>query len=883
MSTLNRDSVLQASESATMPPELEALERTAIGARRKAAGLEPDGGPPVGLALSGGGIRSATFCLGVLQALAEADLLRRFDYLSTVSGGSYIGAFLGRLFSRRSEELRKALVPPPRSEEVATSPAPGLVGRILTEPRSKPLAFLRENGRYLSPNGSGDYSLAASVVVRNLVAVHVVLGTCLLTAFLLAQSIRILVLALTVRIGGPGAAFGPAGWFLPAALVGVLFVVPLGCAYWLGQPMSRREPRSIAPATGGACALLVSVVLIGLHFAAIIVLPPVWMWLLIALAAVSLVAFLAWRLAVVPKKPAAHGGDGEAAPPLDSNPDRIRNNRLSRWLTTAIVVCLASLVFAIVDLAGLKLYRAVAAAGWNPLALLDSWPRVTSAAGVGGLIVFGRKLATFLAGRAKAARLSLPAEAVASLAALALVAVVLVAASLLSWALVSDPSGRTSSLSAPLLSTLGAGLVASIFFGNTLPFLNQSSLQMLYAARLARAYLGASNPARWTDNGMNVTEPIDGDGTPMETYRPDRSGGPLHIVNVTLNETIGGKSHVEQRDRKGLGMAVGPIATSVGRRAHALHLKEPGKQPTLKPLDPPKGEFAVFSSPSGRDSIPAEPLSLETWVAISGAAVSTGLGARTSLGLSVLCGFFNVRLGYWWDSGVDPAARAGALPPSALGRARRRLEWLLPVQMHLVDELLARFRGPNAKRWYLTDGGHFENTGAYELIRRRLPLIVVCDDGADPEYQYADLANLVRKARLDFSTEISFLGPKELSDEGLDWAFGTLEDVRRDSPGTFAMRRAALARVSYPDGSEGRLVLLKPSLDGSESRDLIQYQVSHPAFPQEPTGDQFFDEAQWESYRKLGEVIGRDVAPALGRLLAACARSRDAASSPPTP
>jgi hypothetical protein len=589
------------------------------------------------------------------------------------------------------------------------------------------------------------------------------------------------------------------------------------------------------------------------------------------LAAVSLVAFLAWRLAVSPKRPAAPGGTCDAAPPLDSNPDRIRNNRLSRWLTAAIVVCLASFVFAIVDLAGLKLYRAVAAVGWNPLALLDSWPRATSAAGVGGLIVFGRKLATFLVGRASSARLSLPAEAIASLAALALGALVLVAASLLSWALVSDPSGLTSSLSVPLLSMLGAGIVASILFGSTLPFLNQSSLQMLYAARLARAYLGASNPARWADAGMNVTEPIDGDGTPMETYRPDRNGGPLHIVNVTLNETIGGRSQVEQRDRKGLGMAIGPIATSVGRRAHALHVKETDKQPSLKPLDPPKGEFAIFSSPSGCESVPAEPLSLETWVAISGAAVSTGLGARTSLGLSVLCGFFNVRLGYWWDSGVDPAARTGTLQPSALGRGRRRLERLLPVQMHLVDELLARFRGPNAQRWYLTDGGHFENTAVYELIRRRLPLIVVCDDGADPEYQYADLANLVRKARLDFSTEISFLGPKELSDEGLDTTFGTLDDVRRDAPGKYAKRRAALARVSYPDGSEGRLVLLKPCLDGSESRDLIQYQAAHPAFPQEPTGDQFFDEAQWESYRKLGEVIGRDVAPALERLLAACA------------
>ena len=47
-----------------------------------------------GLALSGGGIRSATFALGVTQAFAAKDLMRRFDYLSTVSGGGYLGSSL---------------------------------------------------------------------------------------------------------------------------------------------------------------------------------------------------------------------------------------------------------------------------------------------------------------------------------------------------------------------------------------------------------------------------------------------------------------------------------------------------------------------------------------------------------------------------------------------------------------------------------------------------------------------------------------------------------------------------------------------------------------------------------------------------------------------
>ena len=54
----------------------------------------------VGFALSGGGIRSATFCLGIFQALAKQKLLSKIDYLSTVSGGGYFGSFYGRLFTR---------------------------------------------------------------------------------------------------------------------------------------------------------------------------------------------------------------------------------------------------------------------------------------------------------------------------------------------------------------------------------------------------------------------------------------------------------------------------------------------------------------------------------------------------------------------------------------------------------------------------------------------------------------------------------------------------------------------------------------------------------------------------------------------------------------
>ena len=103
---------------------------------------------------------------------------------------------------------------------------------------------------------------------------------------------------------------------------------------------------------------------------------------------------------------------------------------------------------------------------------------------------------------------------------------------------------------------------------------------------------------------------------------------------------------------------------------------------------------------------------------------------------------------------------------------------------------MSRFHGTARRLWYLSDGGNFENLGGYELIRRRLPLIVIIDAAADPDYDFDDLAGLVRKARLDFNAEIEFLEPDriktelkdrckvDIMDSVLKW-YGPLEQLRR--------------------------------------------------------------------------------------------------------
>jgi len=425
-------------------------------------------------------------------------------------------------------------------------------------------------------------------------------------------------------------------------------------------------------------------------------------------------------------------------------------------------------------------------------------------------------------------------------------------------------------------------LVLTWFLGRSLPFVNLSSLAQFYSARLSRTYIGASNEARQR-HGATMTEEIPGDDFEMYEYAPQQHGGPLHLINVTLNETVGGRSQVEDRDRKGLAMAVGPAGVSVGVRHHAAW-KDGTRMAEIEPIaavepgsDSTQG-FHIWSSTP--PPIAPKRLSLSQWTSISGAAVATGMGANTKLGLSLLLGIGNVRLGYWWDSKAEPDRQGGVAPKPSV-RLQRLLSKALPVQSSLMQELLAQFHGPRRRLWYLSDGGHFENTACYELLRRRVPLIVICDDGADPEYGFADLANLVRKARLDFNADIKFM-------VGADNIAGHFQDLIPRAPHgesghsdrqpkiDLGIRVSAshllLARVDYPDdeqlgpgfsSTDGKahslLVILKPTLTGDEPLDVLQYAASHPTFPQETTADQFFDEAQWESYRRLGEHIGHIV------------------------
>lgn len=213
-------------------------------------------------------------------------------------------------------------------------------------------------------------------------------------------------------------------------------------------------------------------------------------------------------------------------------------------------------------------------------------------------------------------------------------------------------------------------------------------------------------------------------------------------------------------------------------------------------------------------------LDLGTVMAISGAALSPQMGVQTRPGLSFWLALLNVRLGYWLRR---PDAHSLSDSPNLI--------YLLKEMFGRLDE--------NSPFLNVSDGGHIENLGVYELLRRRCKFIIAVDGEQDLQMTFHALTTLQRLAYIDLGVRVDI----------------NLDDLRINSQG-FSRSHFCFSRVYYPDGSIGYLLYLKASLTGNEGEFLRRYKRDEPDFPHHPTANQFFTEAQFEAYRALGEHIG---------------------------
>ena len=344
--------------------------------------------------------------------------------------------------------------------------------------------------------------------------------------------------------------------------------------------------------------------------------------------------------------------------------------------------------------------------------------------------------------------------------------------------------------------------LALLLFSAFVVDVNRYSLHALYGNRLIRCYLGASNRDRLPDP---ITGFDPGDDLKLAELRiksdPKGPGydGPYLLVNTTLNLVSG--AELAWQERMAEAFLLSPLVCGC-----------------------PDTGFCDTK-------IYADGLNLSTAMTISGAAASPNSGYHSSPAVTALLTVFNARLGAWLGNPKRPSRWRDQSPKGGF--------------LYLLKELFGRTTNTSAYV-YLSDGGHFENLGVYELVRRRCRYIIASDAGCDGNHVFADLGLLIAKCRSDFGIRI------EIGTEALHLSV----DGR-------VRWHCAVGKIHYKDvdfgALPGTLIYLKPSLTGDESTDILHYAAQNPDFPHETTADQFFGESQFESYRALGQHIAEGV------------------------
>jgi hypothetical protein len=856
------------------------------------------------LCLSGGGIRSAAFALGVVQALSRKGLLSHFHYMSTVSGGGYCGSFLSRWLREYEHNVDRL-----QKELARDDPAP--------------VRWLREYSNFITPRvglASMDTWTALALSVRNILLNWLVFGPALLilmavpNLYLLAAvlaadwwgdlaivsglilmsfatwrachelpghtksqssassshelagsrkifrtvSLPALIAALLLPIGIASTCLSLQGSFIApqgyiaglavfvsgsqeaqdvyttiALIVSGGFFLSLLLGYLLAArsvPGRRRGFRENAHVW--CLSALVATVMFGtgIYWAnklpedigrsypeyiplgskidLICILGPVW----VVVSQVLLISIYAGFRRIDRQM--------HTSPDLDREwLARISAQKVRLTVLWLIFTGVALLLPRIIIDATAQAEQGTA----SVLALLSGivavWGGKSSASKVGSAVVATAKTIAM-------DKLVAVATFIFAVALIVLFArIELDLASYVSTLIAENP-GRSDLARAHfiVLALLGALLAVTSRSINV----NRFSLNGMYRNRLSRAFLGAArnrNEEPFTgfdpeDNIRMHLLRVQDDQVPRGNRAHNRRL--FHVINVALN-VVGGK-RLSWQERKAEPFTITPLhCGSAELRAQPKQLKAPGAYVHTREYG---GDEADYTP--GKQGI-----SLATAMAISGAAASPSMGYHSSPATAFLMTLFNVRLGAWMP---NPGSGELSKPDMLKSGPRNALRPLMAEMAGLTDD-----QGFNI---YLSDGGHFENLGLYEMIRRRCRYIVISDAGADPECSFEDLGNAVRKVMID--------------QDGVEINFQRIDISSRKNPlaDQFAF---ALGTVRYTDpGKEeqkGIILYIKPSYFGRMPVEIRAYAEANAAFPHEPTADQWFSESQFESYRRLGEFL----------------------------
>lgn len=367
---------------------------------------------------------------------------------------------------------------------------------------------------------------------------------------------------------------------------------------------------------------------------------------------------------------------------------------------------------------------------------------------------------------------------------------------------------------------------------------NRFSLHAMYRARLIRAYLGAGRP-----EGVRRPNPFTGfdesdniymgsiavssakDGAASQRNSGESSGEPhvklFHVINMALNLVNG--RNLAWQERKAGSFTVSPLHAGSLNLGYRRTFVETAQGKTI-----PEKNSAHYGGERG--------ISLGTAMTISGAAVSPNMGYNTSSLVAFFMTLFNLRLGAWLGN-PGPGGDESFNNSSPQNFVNPIFKEMFGLTNDLNDYV------------YLSDGGHFENLGLYEMVLRRNRFIVVSDASCDENCGLEDLGNAIRKIRIDLGVHIDFpwgfdIYSRKSEKKGKYWALGRIR-----YPSKHLEKTEGKAKNTW---LEGVLLYLKPGIYGTEPKDIFNYATVSTAFPHESTADQFFTESQFESYRALG-------------------------------
>ncbi len=791
----------------------------------------------VGLAFSGGGIRSATFGLGVLEALKKFDLLRQVDYLSTVSGGGYIGAWLSANCKRTADRLAKAKDTPENKNELDG----GSIEHDWLCPKAdwkKSIDHLRRYSNYLSPKLSllsADTWSMGIIWLRNTLPVQLLIIftiACLLlvprvifwifknyshhdvwnyvTLYLLifagiGMVINLYYLASTTNNHKPNLRIQSQRTIQVISVI-PLMIVSLGYVGILWEQVRlwglkynslgciiRNDKFACITQDNSFGSIIES---IGQDFlklyehignmawldvpAFLLHKPNVFITTLIiigfSLACVSFISVytsnksrLGFKLFISVLASAVATGVlvvifAGLMFLLGDGPRLLQNNEKALclafvWAGPAVLCAFSLAVALIIGMQGrdssenirewwsrfgawLAIYAFASlifatAAFYAPLwgvMLYYDWPWKTLGTGW-----IGTTLAGLLAGKSTitgdgndqnlTTKLK---EAVAKVTPFIFIAGLLLAVSMLLHLVIAINSTAVNATFKLSQSTLLGGqhnehwklLANSSYWVILVVFeaclicvalfslridINVFSLNNFYRNRLARCYLGATrqsqdrSPHKFTgfddDDDLKLTELIDGQ---------NQLAGPFHIVNCALN--LGGSRDLALHTRHSAIFTLTPL-----RCGSTYEIKKPNGT-IISPIG-----YAKTKTYGGAD----QP-TLGQAISVSGAAASPNMGYHTSAPVSFLMTLFNARLGWWFPNPCMSDCKQSS-PVFSL--------WYLLIELFGLANEKSEFLA-------ISDGGHFENLAAYELVKRKCKIIIISDGECDPNYQFEGLVLL---------------------------------------------------------------------------------------------------------------------------------------------